>query len=158
MDVQDYLRLPYHIGMIRSETADGDAGWVSWVEELEGCISQGDTPAEAASMIYEAMELWIETVLEGGGAVPFPRPEPAHSGRFQVRLPSSLHTALSERRSARAWSTSATRSRRRPGWESARESRRANLGTAKRRRSGRGRRWPASGGTSSRTSLYLSTW
>ena len=94
MDVQDYLRLPYHIGMVRSATADGDAGWVAWVEELDGCISQGDTPAEAASMIYEAMELWIETVLEGGGAVPFPRPEPAHSGRFQVRLPSSLHSAL----------------------------------------------------------------
>ncbi len=94
MDVQDYLRLPYHVGMIRSETADGDAGWVSWVEELDGCISQGDTPAEAASMIYEAMELWIEIALEDGDAVPFPRPDPAHSGRFQVRLPSSLHTAL----------------------------------------------------------------
>ena len=89
MDVQDYLRLPYHIGMIRSETADGDAGWVSWVEELEGCISQGDTPAEAAAMIYEAMELWIETVLEGGGAVPFPRPEPAtQRPLFQVYVSS----------------------------------------------------------------------
>ncbi|MYE47415.1 MAG: type II toxin-antitoxin system HicB family antitoxin [Chloroflexi bacterium] len=94
MDVHDYVRLPYHIGMMRSETVDGNVGWVSWVEELEGCISQGETPAEAASMIYEAMELWIETALESGEAVPFPRPEPAHSGRFQVRLPSSLHTAL----------------------------------------------------------------
>ncbi|MYB43215.1 MAG: toxin-antitoxin system HicB family antitoxin [Chloroflexi bacterium] len=94
MNAHDYLRLPYHIGMMRSETVDGNAGWVSWVEELEGCISQGDTPAEAASMLHEAMELWIETALEGGLAVPFPRPEPAHSGRFQVRLPSSLHTAL----------------------------------------------------------------
>lgn len=94
MDVHDYLRLPYHIGMMRSESADGNAGWVSWVEELDGCISQGDTPEEAASMIHEAMELWIETALEDGDAVPFPRPEPAHSGRFQVRLPSSLHTAL----------------------------------------------------------------
>ena len=101
MDAQDYLRLPYHVGMVRSETAGGDAGWVAWVEELDGCISQGDTPAEAASMIYEAMELWIETVLEGGGAVPFPRPEPAHSGRFQVRLPSSLHSALVQSGGAR---------------------------------------------------------
>ena len=95
MNVADYLKLPYHIRMVRDE-AEGDPTpvWVVWVDELPGCISQGDTPEEAAAMIYEAMEGWIEAGLDGDRAIPLPRPESTHSGKFQVRVPRSLHASL----------------------------------------------------------------
>lgn len=91
----DYLRLPYHVVMLRDEAPDGSAaGWVVWVEELPGCVSQGETAEEAASMIHEAMELWLEAAIDSGDRIPLPRPEDEYSGRFVLRIPSSLHAAL----------------------------------------------------------------
>lgn len=93
MTVEDYLALPYHIWMIRDDTG-GDAAWVVGVEELPGCLSQGDSPEDAARMIQEAMALWLRAALEDGAEIPRPRPESSFSGRFQVRLPAGLHAAL----------------------------------------------------------------
>jgi antitoxin HicB len=45
-------------------------------------------------MIREAMEAWISSALEDGDPVPEPRPTEDYSGRFLVRLPSSLHSML----------------------------------------------------------------
>ncbi|MFN0145503.1 MAG: type II toxin-antitoxin system HicB family antitoxin [Dehalococcoidia bacterium] len=74
MKTSDYMRLPYHITLVRDEDAAGDAAWVASVNELPGCISQGDTPEEAAAMIREAMEAWIEVSLEHGDPIPEPLP------------------------------------------------------------------------------------
>lgn len=43
-----------------------------WVEcpSLEGCVSQGDTLEEALANIKEAIELYIETLLDDGESVP----------------------------------------------------------------------------------------
>jgi len=91
----DYLQLPYHVVMVRDEAPDGSAaGWVAWVEELPGCVSQGETAEEAVSMIREAMELWLEAAIDAGDPVPLPRPAEGYSGRFVLRIPSSLHAAL----------------------------------------------------------------
>ncbi|MEZ4493652.1 MAG: type II toxin-antitoxin system HicB family antitoxin [Dehalococcoidia bacterium] len=92
--LDEYLEAPYHIVMVRDGTGGGDPGWVTWVDELPGCVSQGDSPEEAAAMIREAMEAWIGTALEDGDPIPEPRPIEDYSGRFLVRLPSSLHAAL----------------------------------------------------------------
>lgn len=93
--VDEYMALPYHVWMVRDDT-DGEPAWVVGVDELPGCLSQGDTPAEAAEMIQEAMEAWIETRIERGWDIPLPRPESTHSGKFQVRVPQGLHAALDE--------------------------------------------------------------
>ncbi len=93
--VEDYIKLPYHIRMVRDEDAVGDIAWVASVAELPGCLSQGDTPEEAAAMIYEAMEAWIGSMLERSKEIPLPRPESEYSGKFQVRLPTGLHEAVS---------------------------------------------------------------
>ena len=42
------------------------------VPDLPGCFSAGDTIEEALDNAHEAIELWIESVLDGGGAVPVP--------------------------------------------------------------------------------------
>lgn len=43
------------------------------VPDLPGCFSAGDNMDEAISNAKEAMELWIETVIDDGGVVPEPR-------------------------------------------------------------------------------------
>lgn len=43
------------------------------VPDLPGCFSAGDTLDEAIDNAKEAIELWLETVIDDGGAVPEPR-------------------------------------------------------------------------------------
>ena len=92
--VDDYMAMPYHLGMVLDSSGDDDPAWVTWVEELPGCISQGDTPDDAALMIREAMALWLETALEFGDLIPEPRPESSASGRLLLRMPAGLHDFL----------------------------------------------------------------
>ena len=40
------------------------------VPDLEGCFSAGDTMEEAIDNAKEAIELWLETVIDDGGSVP----------------------------------------------------------------------------------------
>ena len=42
------------------------------VPDLPGCFSAGDTLDEAINNAKEAIELWLETVIDDGGAVPEP--------------------------------------------------------------------------------------
>ena len=91
--VENYMDLPYTIELQR----DPEEGWFVRVQELPGCMSQGDTAEEAVTMIREAMELWLEVALEDGQSIPEPRPEESYSGKFVVRVPRSLHRELVER-------------------------------------------------------------
>jgi len=43
------------------------------VPDLPGCFSAGDTLDEAIDNASEAIELWLETVIDDGGSVPAPR-------------------------------------------------------------------------------------
>ncbi len=42
------------------------------VPDLPGCFSAGDTIEEALDNAHQAIELWIESVLDDGGVVPVP--------------------------------------------------------------------------------------
>ena len=90
--VEYYMSLPYTIELRR----DPDEGWFVQVQELRGCMSQGETREEALAMIQEAMELWLEVALEDGLPIPEPRLEESYSGKFVVRVPQSLHRELVE--------------------------------------------------------------
>ena len=96
MNVDDYMKLPYHISMVRDETG-GSPATVIWVEELPGCISQGDSPADALQMIEDAMRGWLQVSIDHGDPIPAPRRESSHSGKMMVRLPAALHAALDNR-------------------------------------------------------------
>lgn len=56
---------------------DGHAFGVA-VPDLPGCFSAGDTLDEAIDSAKEAIELWLETVIDDGGKVPEPRPVAEH--------------------------------------------------------------------------------
>ncbi len=60
----------------------GDAGHAFGVvvPDLPGCFSAGDTLDEAVDNAKEAIELWLETVIDEGGAVP----EPGSIARHQA--------------------------------------------------------------------------
>ena len=94
MKAETYLQRPYHIELIQGEDRSQGLRWVASVEELPGCIAQGDTPEQAVARVRDVMESWIEFVLERGEQVPEPRPEPSCSGRILMRLPRTLHERL----------------------------------------------------------------
>lgn len=89
-DLNYYLSLPYNIILVR----DGDATWFARVLELPGCMTEGDSAAEAAEMIQDAMAGWLEVAIEEGLPIPEPRPEEEYSGKFVVRVPKTLHRDL----------------------------------------------------------------
>lgn len=93
-DVQAYLELPYAIELVQDRDDDGATGWVAEVEELPGCISQGQTPEAAVARIRDAMLGWISVALEDGREIPVPRALGKYSGKFVVRVPQSLHADL----------------------------------------------------------------
>jgi antitoxin HicB len=66
-DLAYYMSLYYTVELT-------ETGWFVKIPALEGCMSQGDTRIEALEMIDEAKELWLETALEEGIAIPEPKP------------------------------------------------------------------------------------
>ena len=48
----------------------GESGYVAYAPALKGCVSQGETREEALKNIKEAMEAYIEALLEDGLPVP----------------------------------------------------------------------------------------
>jgi antitoxin HicB len=91
-----YCDLPYHFVLVPDQWDDGTPGWFVAVEEFPGCISQGETPDEAIAMAKDAMLGWVSVALEDGMDIPAPRADSLPSGRFVVRLPRGLHSALAE--------------------------------------------------------------
>ena len=92
--VEQYLELPYTFVVVHDVDVDGNQGWVAEVEELPGCISQGHSPEEAITRVRDAMSGWIAVALEDGVDIPVPEDDGEFSGRFLVRLPTSLHADL----------------------------------------------------------------
>lgn len=88
-DLNYYLNLDYTIRL--KENADGT--YFTEIEELVGCISEGDTKAEALEMIEDAKKAWILVALERG--IPIPEPtQDNFSGKLNVRLPKYVHRKL----------------------------------------------------------------
>jgi antitoxin HicB len=73
-----------------------EGGYAAEIKDLPGCISQGETIEEAMKMIEEARRLWLESAYEDGLDIPVPRNEDDYSGKFNVRLPKSLHRKLDQ--------------------------------------------------------------
>lgn len=85
-----YLGLEYPIKLIPSKVG----GYVVEIEELPGCLSEGDTSEEALANIQEARQLWIETAYEDGQDIPLPRTMSKYNGKFLLRMPVELHAKL----------------------------------------------------------------
>lgn len=90
-DFDYYMTLPYKIVLLPSP----EGGYGVEIPDLPGCISQGETLAEAMSMIEDAKRAWIEIALTDQLTIPEPlRGGAEFSGKFIVRVPKSLHQEL----------------------------------------------------------------
>jgi predicted RNase H-like HicB family nuclease len=58
---------------IAIEPGDAEHAFGVVVPDLPGCFSAGDTLDEAIDNAREAIELWLEAVIDDGGSVPEPR-------------------------------------------------------------------------------------
>ncbi len=74
-------------------------GWFAEVPELDGCISDGETPEEALVNVQDAIECWLDAARESGTPIPTPalHEEPGYSGKFTLRVPRTLHRLLVRR-------------------------------------------------------------
>ena len=88
----EYLALHYPFNAV----ADPDGGYVVLFPDLPGCMTQVESLDELPSMAEDARRLWIETEYEAGNDVPLPSYPEEYSGKFNVRLPKSLHRSLVE--------------------------------------------------------------
>jgi antitoxin HicB len=88
-----YLTLKYPISL--EEAPEG--GYFIQIKDLPGCYSQGETVEEAMNNIEEARKLWMESMYEDGSEIPLPgNAEKQYSGKFNVRVPKSLHRKLDQ--------------------------------------------------------------
>ena len=90
--IEYYMNLPY----TRELIPEASGIWFVRVKELPNCMSQGNSPEEALHMIDDAMRGWLEVELEDGESIPEPREEEEYSGKFNTRVPKSLHRKLVE--------------------------------------------------------------
>ncbi len=71
-----------------------DGSYFAEIEELRGCMTEGDTREETLAMIEDAKLTWLEGALAEN--IPIPEPvDDTYSGKLNVRLPKYLHRQLS---------------------------------------------------------------
>jgi predicted RNase H-like HicB family nuclease len=65
--VDEYMSLPYTVEIIH----DNDSFFAK-IKELEGCMTVGDTSAEALAMIDDAKHAWLTAAVEDAIEIPLP--------------------------------------------------------------------------------------
>jgi RNA polymerase sigma-B factor len=100
LTLADYLALPYD-PEINVERGGERTRWKASVEELSGCVAEGDTPDQALARLRPAMESWFRSAIAEHREIPLPgkkqagsRAADSYSGRFLVRMPKPLHAEL----------------------------------------------------------------
>ncbi len=100
-NVEYYMGLPYRLEIVPDPD---EGGYAARYPDLPGCISVGETMADALSNAEDARREWIEAALEEGIRIAEPDSLEDYSGQFKLRIPKSLHRSLAEH--ARAEGTS----------------------------------------------------
>ncbi|MBQ8417526.1 MAG: type II toxin-antitoxin system HicB family antitoxin [Phascolarctobacterium sp.] len=90
-----YMNLKYPTQITEIDIKDG-GGFLVEIPLLKGCVSDGETIAEALENINEAKKEWLAYMLENGLPIPEPLDVSKYSGKFVVRIPKSLHKTISE--------------------------------------------------------------
>lgn len=74
--------------------AQAEGGFVIQFPDLPGCMTQVDDIAEVSTAAEEIRTLWLETAHDLGQSLPAPTYPGEFSGKFNVRIPKSLHRDL----------------------------------------------------------------
>ena len=92
--IDDYMKRPYKI-MIEEDKSEG--GYVISCPELKGCMTCSSTIEEGLSQLEDAKYEWFSACIRDAVPIPEPSQLTKYSGQFKLRLPKSLHMALSEK-------------------------------------------------------------
>lgn len=87
-----YLGCDYTFHVVASP----DGGYVIRFPDLPGCLTQTDRLADVPALADEIRQLWLEAEYEAGRPIPMPTFPPDYSGKFNLRIPRSLHRKLAE--------------------------------------------------------------
>ena len=87
------MALPYTKTIVKRDD-EGGIHYISAVQELDGCYSDGATPEEALRNLDEAMECYLESCLIHGDPIPEPIIDEGFSENFLVKIPKSLYRRL----------------------------------------------------------------
>ena len=93
--IEYYLTLPYRLEIV-PDTEEG--GYGARYPELPGCITCAETMDGIIANAEDAKRTWLEAALEEGIEIPEPQDDSdlmEYSGQFKLRMPKSLHRALS---------------------------------------------------------------
>jgi len=87
-----YLNLKYPVTIYE----DPEGGFVAEIEDIPGCLTQGETLEEVHAQIDDARRGWLKVAYEEGLEISLPRIDQEYSGKFIVRLPKYLHKQLAQ--------------------------------------------------------------
>lgn len=93
-DLDYYLDLPYRLEITPLNAEDGGGYYARYLDFGTSAHGDGATPGEAANSAREGLKAVLEVMLEHGDAIPKPEPSREYSGKFNVRVPKSLHREL----------------------------------------------------------------
>jgi len=93
--VEQYARLPFTVTLEPNDDGKG-VYYVARVIELPDLFMAGDTPAEALTELEAVKRDWIAEYLRLGNKMPRPLQSRKYSGKLIVRMPPSLHEALTK--------------------------------------------------------------
>ena len=79
-----------------SVITDPDGGYVAAFPDLPGCFAQAEELGALIRLASEARAAWISGEFSDGHDIPLPTYPEEYSGKFNVRLPRSLHRRLAE--------------------------------------------------------------
>jgi len=82
---------------IRKLTKEEGGGWLITFPDLPGCMADGETIEEAVKNGEDAARSWLATAQEFGDSIPQPSKPIKTSGKFNLRVPKSLHARLVRR-------------------------------------------------------------
>ena len=85
-----YLTLNYHKRLYQDDEGD----WIVEIDDLPGCVADGQTPDEAIASSREAMRSWMESRISSGLDIPEPSIADDYSGRILLRMPKYIHRRL----------------------------------------------------------------
>jgi predicted HicB family RNase H-like nuclease len=89
-----YLSLPYRLEIVPDAE---EGGFTAWYPDLPGCITTAETMDDILHNALDAKKAWIEAALDTGVEIaePIGDDPTRYSGQFKLRIPKSLHMALS---------------------------------------------------------------
>lgn len=92
-EIQRWLRQPY-MRVVRGEPGEG---YVAMAPELPGCVTAGETDAEALANLDEAMAAWLESALTHHDPIPAPAADTLDERGLYIAVPWQVYDTLTER-------------------------------------------------------------